>query len=243
MELEEALALIDKQKVNLEALGGEKDSMRAKMDQLLTETKTAKHDKRDFELKFSNLTSEFEEFKTSSSLDADTKQKVDELVSQRVEKLQTKFDAQTLEMQTSLTDAQSGYSKLKLQYDSERVNGALRQSAEKAGVLPTAIDDVISRATGVFSISEEGALESRDSDGNLRKIGKKIASPDVFVESLKDSAAHLWPQSKGSGANGSISGSNDGVNPFSKDTLNYTDQAKLMRSDPSKAERLKAAAA
>lgn len=242
MELEEALALIKTQNASIVSLGGEKDSMKSKMDQLLTETKTAKNDKRDFETKFATLTTEFEEFRTNSSLDEDTKKKLNELVSQKVEKQQTKFDEQVAEMQSSLSDAQGKYGDLKSRYDNERIGGALRKAAESAGVIPSAIDDVVSRAFGIFSISEEGTLESRDSDGNLKKIGKKIASPDVFVESLKDSASHLWPVSKGSGANGSSGGSNDGVNPFAKDTLNYTEQARLVRADPAKAERMRAAA-
>jgi len=243
VELDEALALIQTQKASLDALGGEKDSMKAKMDQLLTETKTAKTDKREFETKFSTLTTEFEEFKTNSTLDAESKQKIDELVAQRVESAQSKFEENITTMQEQLDTSQGSYTKLKTQYDQERIGGALRKSAEAAGVIPSAIDDVISRAHGVFSVSEENAIESRDSDGNLRKIGKKIASPDVFVDSLKESAPHLWPASKGGGSQGAKgSGSDGGVNPFAKDTINYTAQALLKKSDPDKAARLQKAA-
>jgi len=215
----------------------ENDRMKNHMNEAVAKEKLVKTEKR-------TLQEEFETFKTENDLGAEQTEKMNEIITQKLEKKQESFDLQFGEVNTKLADSENSYTVLKTRYDKERIGGALRKAAEKAGVLPDGIEDVISRAGNLFTINEEGGIESRDADGNIRKIGKKIASPDSFVDSLKDTASHLWPASKGSGAQGGSSpGTDDGVNPFAKDTINYTLQSQMIRNDPAKAERMKVAAA
>ena len=242
MELNEALAKIASQDTALSALRGEKDRMSVKMSDLLNETKEAKTARNGFKDQLAALTTEFGDFKNNASLGEENMQKVNDLVSSKMEAITAGFETTIDELTASLTEAQGSYGKLKGQYDGERISGAIRKSAEKAGVLPGAIDDVVLRSGGVFSVAENGSIEARDADGNLMKSGKKLMSPDVFVEGLKDTAAHFWPGSQASGANGAKGAAGSKVNPFSKDTLSYTEQAKMMRSDPDLANRMKAEA-
>lgn len=214
----------------------------SKNTELLAETKQAKSARTELKDSVSTLQQQLEDLKDKNALGEENIKKVNELVASKVEAAQTRFDTQVTELNEQLTTSQTGFKTLQQKYDGERISGAVRKAAEKAGVIPGAIDDVIARARGMFAISEEGLVEARDQDGNLIKIGKKIASPDVFVEALKESAEHLWPDSKGTGAKGSKGGGATGPNPFAKETFNLTEQALLVKSDPQKAERLRAQA-
>lgn len=213
----------------------ENDRMKGHMNAAVAKEKEVKAAKKLIE-------EQFETFKTEGELGKEQTEKMNELVAQKMEKVQETFDVTLNELNGQLSEAQGNFGKLKKQYDEERISGSLRKAAEKANVLPSAIDDVIHRANGVFSVSEDNKIESRDNDGNLRKIGKKIASPDSFVDSLRDTASHLWPPSGGSGAQGHSQAGDDGVNPWAKATRNFTEQARMKRADPAKAERMANAA-
>ena len=239
MELEEAERELAALKTKLTARDDEITRVLSKNNELLAETKQAKGARTELKDSVSTLQQQLEDLKNENTLGEENIKKVNELVAGKVEAAQTKFDTQVNELSEQLTTSQTGFKALQQKYDGERISGAVRKAAEKAGVIPSAIDDVIARAHGMFTISEEGIVEARDQDGNLAKIGKKIASPDVFVEALKESAEHLWPGSKGTGAKGSKGGNVTGTNPFAKETLNYTEQAKLRKVDPEKAERMR----
>lgn len=213
-----------------------------KNEELLSETKQAKAERNELKESVSTLQQQLEDMKNNSLLGEENMQKVNDLVAQKLELRQAEFETKLEEAQNRYVQTETQFNELRQKYDNERISGALRQAAEKAGVIPSAIDDVIHRANGVFRVSEEGTIEARDRDGNLVKEGKKVMSPDVFVDSLKESAGHLWPQSQGVGAQGSNGSGTTGPNPFAKDTINYTEQARLVKSDPQKAARLKAQA-
>jgi chromosome segregation ATPase len=244
MTLEEQLADLTKKfekaegkyTAQLTEMQEENNRMKNHMNDAVAKEKAVK-------LERNSLQDQFDTFKTENELGKEQNDKMNEIIAQKLEKKQEAFDTQFNEVNQQLTDSQKGFTALKSQYDNERISGAIRKAAETAGVIPGAIDDVIGRASGVFSINEEGSIESRDSDGNLRKIGKKIASPDAFIESLKDSAAHFWPASQGGGASGTKGNKTDsGANPWMKETRNFTKQAQMKRADPDKAARMEQAA-
>lgn len=243
MDLDQMQKQLEAANKNLLKKDSEINSILNKNTELLTETKQAKSERNDLKNSVSTLQQQLDDMKNKTALGDENMQKVNDLVAQKIEIKQAEFETALEELNGQLNESQQQYTGLQQKYNGERISSAVRSSAEKAGVIPSAIDDVIARANGVFSVSEEGNIESRDSDGNLMKAGKKVMSPDVFVETLKESAGHLWPSSTGTGAQGSSGdGSGGGVNPFAKETLNYTEQAKISRTNPEKAARLKAQA-
>lgn len=72
----------------------------------------------------------------------------------------------------------------------------LRRAAELAGVLPSAIDDVVARGKNSFVAEEDGSVVQRDTQGNLVTIDGKNATPDVWLKSLEEKAPHFWPSSQ-----------------------------------------------
>ena len=90
---------------------------------------------------------------------------------------------------------------LKQQYDNLVVSQKISDAAVKAGVLPEAIEDVMTRASRTFKVSD-GNLEARDVDGNLM-VGKKgePLSASEWVNQLKEVAPHYFPSSQSGGHN------------------------------------------
>jgi len=152
--------------------------------------------------------SEFKKLKEQieSSVDAKliSEGKLDDVINKRTERIRSDFDAKLTEATTEMDTLKNSNTKLKDKYNDYVVEDSVRKSAIANGVIGNALDDVVSRASGVFSLDSDGTLVSRDSEGKLviTNDGKTL-TPDLFIMSLKQSAPHFWPQSKGSGLKGS----------------------------------------
>jgi len=84
---------------------------------------------------------------------------------------------------------------------------------------------------------------SRYGDGNIQ-VGKNGAmSFDEWVDGpLRENYPMLFPKPTGSGATGNNGGAKTTPNPFKKETLNLTEQARLKSEDPQLAARLQSEA-
>lgn len=152
--------------------------------------------------------SEFKKLKEQieSSVDAKliAEGKLDDVINKRTERIREDFDAKLTESVSEIKLLKNSNSKLKDKYNDYVVEDSVRKSAISNGVIGNALDDVVSRSSGVFSLDSDGSLVARDMEGKLviTEDGKTL-TPDLFIASLKQSAPHFWPQSKGSGLNGS----------------------------------------
>ena len=118
--------------------------------------------------------------------------KVDELVAERVAAMRSDFDKQL----GDLTAREQAANK---QLESLLIDGAIRDNAMKAGVRPTAIDDVLLRGRSVFRL-QDGKPIPMDGD---KPIYGKSGDPmgiDEWVGSLTDRAPHLFEPSQGGGS-------------------------------------------
>lgn len=126
-----------------------------------------------------------------------------------------------------------------------QVNQTALAAAGKRGLRPTAVPDLAQRAQRVFKLVN-GAVVAMESDGQTPKVGKDGVTPlsiDAWVDGLVTDAPHLFETNSGGGAVGSSAGGVGGVkNPWAKATWNLTDQMLATRTDPKRAEQLKAAA-
>lgn len=82
------------------------------------------------------------------------------------------------------------------------IDNAARKSATDAGVLSSAVDDVILRVKSLFSIKEGQVIAEKDGELVYGKDGTKPLSVDEYVKSLKETATHLFEASTGSGNKG-----------------------------------------
>ena len=126
------------------------------------------------------------------------------------------------------------------------IDNTVRDEALKRGLRPTAVPDLLARAR--TSLRLVGGVV-QVFDGENVRMGKDGITPmnsAEWVEALGTDAPHLFDANAGGGAVGSgAGGSQRGggqVNPWSKGTLNLTEQAKIMKSNPGLAARLEASA-
>ena len=127
-----------------------------------------------------------------------------------------------------------------------QINQGAVAAASKRGLAPTAIADLTARARSAFRLVN-GAPVAVEADGQTPRLGKDGVSPmsfDEWADTLSAEAPHLFERNSGSGAAGSGSGgAGNGVkNPWRKETWNLTEQMKLIRADPKRADQLKSAA-
>lgn len=213
MELEEALKLIEQQKKDIEAAKAAQESMQAKMDELLTETKKAKQKAKE-EAEAAALAAQ-----EKSKADGDYKALYE---ASEAERKKHQEEAQTLREQITNEKKSSEAAKIAARLSKDTARAQLLQEKIEARLKLT--DD------GLKVLDESGGLTVSSIDDLVSDISKKY---DFLVDGS---------QASGGGAPGGGGGA-DIKNPFKKgEHFNLTKQAELLKTNPQQAEALKAAA-
>lgn len=116
------------------------------------------------------------------------------------------------------------------------IRQAVQDAAVKAGVVGTAVEDVLLRAQMCFTKTEDGKILTGENHGCTAFV-----SPEVWLTELKQTSPHFWPASAGGGSNGGGNGSH-GTNPWAKETYNVTEQFKMISENREMAEQMAKAA-
>lgn len=129
--------------------------------------------------------------------------KVDEVITRRTEKQRKEFEKQI----KAAEDGKAGAMEALGKYMDRVLADNVRQSATKAGMHASAIDDAILRAKSIFSVDDEGNAVQYEEDGEtavLGKDGKSAYSVTEWMDTMKETAPHWFPvANKGGGSNGS----------------------------------------
>lgn len=139
--------------------------------------------------KYRSLTEQEAKIREKKLIDAG---KVEELLAERVGSMKSEHDKQ-IQALTAANQAATG------QLEKLVIDGSIRDQAIKAGVRPTAIDDVLLRGRSVFRL-QDGKAVPMDGD---KPIYGKSGDPmgiDEWVGSLTDRAPHLFEPSQGGGS-------------------------------------------
>lgn len=134
--------------------------------------------------------------------------KVDEVLSKRTERLRGDFEKKLSQEAERAKKAEAKAAKLA----DRTLAGSLRDAAMKTGALPEAMEDIVLRARGLWTLNDDGEAVAVDADGEviLGKDGKSPLTPLEWAESLREAAPHLWPRAQGAGAQGSGRGTASG---------------------------------
>ena len=149
------------------------------------------------------------------------------------------------EISDAKTAAENQRDEMASRYNAKLVDIEVRQAAAKAGVQPTAVEDIVFRALNQFSVKDDAiGVYNKDGVVKLGKDGKTPFSPAEWVEEMREAAPHWWPASQGGGAGGSQGGGGGGTNnPWSKAGWNLTAQGRVVNElGREKAEQMAAAA-
>jgi hypothetical protein len=126
--------------------------------------------------------------------------KIEELIDRRTSTMKSDFETLSTELGTQIKDLTTKKDKYKNQYQNKVIDDTLRDAAAAGKSRPEAVADIILRGKGVFTLAADGTVEARDSEGKLVKIDEKVLTPSNWVESLKTSSPHYWPNSEGADA-------------------------------------------
>lgn len=152
--------------------------------------------------------------------------------------------------ETKLGEATTRAEQLEQQLYAEKIGGSFARSKVIADKLAIPADMVQARFGQAFKI-EDGKVVAYDGNGNKlysRARPGELADFDEALETIIEQYPHKDYILKASGANGGgapisgKSGAQISSNPFKKDTLNLTEQARIQRENPQLAARLKAEA-
>jgi hypothetical protein len=148
-----------------------------------------------------------------------TPQEIEDAVKARVKQL-------TDEHTVTVTDLNNKLSTTQQQLNTVLVDGTLKAEAAKAGVLVTALDDVVLRGRQVFSTAD-GKMIAKNERGEALydKDGQSPLQVTTWLKDLKKGAPHLFEGMRGAGAPGS--GSGPGGLDMSKATATQKIQAGL----------------
>jgi len=125
--------------------------------------------------------------------------KFDEVVQRRLSKKMEEHEQAYTELQGKFESSEMSSTKYRSMYQEMLIDNALKTAASKAGVLPSAMEDVLNKGRKIFSVNEddEFTVEARDKDGKLLRIDdEKVLDPGNWIDSLKKIAPHYWAPSK-----------------------------------------------
>jgi hypothetical protein len=181
----------------------EVEGLKTKNQEILDELKTTRDSLKKFEGvdvdEFNRLSKVFAE-NEDAQLIADGK--VQDVIDKRTEKMRQKFEDRLEEITSSFEAAAAERDTFRNQLHSNRISDAIRKECLESGMRTTAIDDAILQGRTTFTVGEDGEVEARDGNGELKKVDGKLLTPKAFVTSLRKSKPHYWPDSEGAGTTG-----------------------------------------
>jgi hypothetical protein len=119
------------------------------------------------------------------------------------------------------------------------ISSDLRDAALKAKVVQTALDDIALYGENFFTVAEhDGSVVTKE---GLHGIQPGL-SPELFLIEMKEARPHWYPGNVAGGAKGSGNSGIGGTNPWAKDSVNITEQGRLIKEDREKATKMAAAA-
>jgi len=132
---------------------------------------------------------------------------VEELIEKKTSQLTSDFETTITELNGKLEAATKHGATYQSLFEGKTIDDGVREEAIKAGMLPTAIEDAVLRGRSVFSLDDKKQIEARDSEGKLAVTeDKKVLTVKNWIEGLKETSPHYWPQSEGAGAEGGLGG-------------------------------------
>lgn len=154
--------------------------------------------------------------------------KIDEVLNRKTELLRQDMNKQLDAEKQAREKAESFAGKFR----DKVLADSIRSAAIKAGAIPEAMEDIILRSRGVFTLNEDGEAVAVDKDGSviLGKDGKTPLSPQEWAEGLREKASHLWPKAQGAGAQGANgTGGKSTMTRTQFDSLNPTEKQNFIR--------------
>jgi hypothetical protein len=197
-------------------------SLKTKLDEFRSNNVTLLKKQEELETKFNGIDLDSYNDMIQQARDLKDKKlidegKIDELLEERTKSMREEHN-------NALEGMKGEQSTLTKKLEHLLIDNAVRDSAIKAGVIDTAVDDVVLRSQSIFSV-KEGQAVPHDKDGNII-FGSGNSDPmsvNEWVKDLTESAPHLFGASTGAGSKHGSS-FNGTSNTISRDVFNSMSQ-------------------
>jgi hypothetical protein len=127
----------------------------------------------------------------------------------RVGAMKTGFETQLQEAARKAAEAETRASTSDLKWRRSIVARAVTEAVidESSGANPSALGDILTRAYGVFQVSDDDKLVAKDGEAVIYgSDGATPMTPKEWLASIRKNAGHLFKGSNGGGASGGTSG-------------------------------------
>lgn len=163
--------------------------------------------------------------------------KVDKIVEQRVVSRIAPVQRERDTLKTQNEELVKQIDGFKVQDKTRKVHDTVRAAAAKVNVRTEAMEDALMLAERVFEVREDdGAVVVREGVGLTPGL-----DPQSWFSEIQPKRPHWFAESVGGGATGNT-GSSVGVNPWTAENWNMTEQGRIYLASASRAENLAKAA-
>ena len=128
--------------------------------------------------------------------------KVEEVVLSRTEKLRNTLEAEANKYREIAELNERKVNDLISQQNAMTINNRLKDEAIKAGVAPTALQDVLSRGSQIWQVQDNTIVAMQNDTPLYSKNGSAKLTMQEWLEDLSEEAPHLYKSSSGGGATG-----------------------------------------
>jgi len=163
---------------------------------------------------------------------------VDELVEAKIQSRLKPIERERDKYKKELDEAQTQVSAYQGKDRPRTIQDAVRAAIGKQqGFQQSAVEDALIIGERVFEIDDAGHVVTKDGVGVTPGI-----SAEVWLTEIQNARPHWWVGSQGGGAGGNRGGASGATNPWTHEGWNLTEQGRIYREDPAKAQQMAASA-
>lgn len=168
-----------------------------------------------------------EELEAAAAAGGDSK-KIDGIVEGRIKSRIVPLERERDTLKTQLSEREKELEGFRTERTERTIGDAIRGAASKSqGFHAHALDDALLLGSRHFQIDEEGKVLTKDG-----------LEPAAWLADLQAKRPHWWATSQGGGAGGGSGKGQGSNNPFSHAGWNLTEQGRMFKEDPAKAQQL-----
>ncbi len=166
--------------------------------------------------------------------------KINSMVETRVGSKLAPVQRQVTTLTASLAEKDAIIAGYQTKERTRAVHDSVREAIGKSkGFQPSAAEDALILAERMFEVTDDGKVVTKDGVGVTPGVDAV-----VWLQDLQTKRAHWWGPTEGGGAGGSGrgNGGGGGSNPWKGESWNMTEQGKIWRENPARADQLARAA-
>lgn len=158
--------------------------------------------------------------------------KINEIVEARLKAKLAPVERERDKLKQELQDTSGKVLELTAKEKTRVIHDHIRKAATSSKMRESAIEDALMLGERILDVDDQGNVTTKDNVGTTPGL-----SPEVWLTELQDKRPHWWPESSGAGAKGGNGGGGT-TNPFTAEHWNMTEQGRIFKENPAKADQL-----